>query len=103
MAYICYAKPRGGYQLYVAIADVSSYVPAGSALDQEAARRGNSVYFPGKVVPMLPEALSNGICSLNPKVDRLCMVAEMAISSEGKITRSRFYRAVIHSHARLTY
>nr|HAT8714286.1 ribonuclease R [Legionella jordanis] len=102
-AVYCYAKPKGGYQLYVAIADVSHYVEMDSALDKEAAKRGNSVYFPGQVVPMLPEALSNGICSLNPKVDRLCMVAEMAISEEGKITRSRFYRAVFHSHARLTY
>ncbi|RAP37591.1 ribonuclease R [Legionella quinlivanii] len=102
-AVYCYKKPKGGFQLYVAIADVSHYVKVGSALDQEASRRGNSVYFPGKVVPMLPEALSNGICSLNPHQDRLCMVAEMAISSEGKITRSRFYRAVFHSHARLTY
>jgi ribonuclease R len=87
----------------VAIADVSNYVPVGSPLDKEAARRGNSVYFPGKVVPMLPEALSNGICSLNPHVDRLCMVAEMSISADGKIKRSRFYRGVIHSQARLTY
>lgn len=102
-AVFCQMNPRGGFQLKVAIADVSHYVPIGSPLDQEAARRGNSVYFPGKVVPMLPEALSNGICSLNPKVDRLCMVADMAISNEGKITRSRFHRAVIHSHARLTY
>lgn len=102
-AVYCYEKPKGGFQLYVAIADVSNYVLPDSALDKEAARRGNSVYFPGKVVPMLPEALSNGLCSLNPHVDRLCMVAEMAISKEGKITRSRFYRAVIHSHARLTY
>lgn len=102
-AVYCFKKPKGGFQLYVAIADVSHYVPAGSALDKEAARRGNSVYFPGKVVPMLPEALSNGICSLNPHVDRLCMVAEMAINAEGKITRSRFYRAVFHSKARLTY
>ncbi|WP_133136399.1 ribonuclease R [Legionella rowbothamii] len=102
-AVYCYAKPKGGFQLYVAIADVSNYVQPNSALDKEAARRGNSVYFPGKVVPMLPEALSNGLCSLNPHVDRLCMVAEMAISKEGKIARSRFYRAVIHSHARLTY
>ena len=102
-AVYCYPKDNGGYQLYVAIADVSHYVPMGSALDSEAARRGNSVYFPGKVVPMLPEALSNGICSLNPHVDRLCMVAEMAISAEGKLTRSRLYRAVIHSKARLTY
>lgn len=102
-AVYCYKKPKGGFQLYVAIADVSNYVKQDSALDKEAARRGNSVYFPGKVVPMLPEALSNGLCSLNPHVDRLCMVAEMAISNDGKITRSRFYRAVIHSHARLTY
>ncbi|MCW8387473.1 ribonuclease R [Fluoribacter dumoffii] len=102
-AVYCYKKPKGGFQLYVAIADVSNYVMQDSALDKEAARRGNSVYFPGKVIPMLPEALSNGLCSLNPHVDRLCMVAEMAISNEGKISRSRFYRAVIHSHARLTY
>lgn len=102
-AVYCYEKPKGGYQLYVAIADVSHYVEIGSPLDKEAARRGNSVYFPGKVVPMLPEALSNGICSLNPKVDRLCMVAEMAISPAGKIRRAKFYRAVIHSQARLTY
>lgn len=102
-AVYCYKKPKGGFQLYVAIADVSNYVEQDSALDKEAARRGNSVYFPGKVVPMLPEALSNGLCSLNPHVDRLCMVAEMAISADGKIARSRFYRAVIHSHARLTY
>lgn len=102
-AVYCYKKPKGGFQLYVAIADVSNYVAKDSALDKEAARRGNSVYFPGKVVPMLPEALSNGLCSLNPHVDRLCMVAEMSISEDGKISRSRFYRAVIHSHARLTY
>lgn len=102
-AVYCYRKDNGGYQLYVAIADVSHYVPIGSPLDLEAARRGNSVYFPGQVVPMLPEALSNGICSLNPHVDRLCMVAEMVINAEGKMTRSRFYRAVIHSKARLTY
>lgn len=102
-AVYCYKKPKGGFQLYVAIADVSNYVSKDSALDKEAARRGNSVYFPGKVVPMLPEALSNGLCSLNPHVDRLCMVAEMSISEDGKISRSRFYRAVIHSQARLTY
>jgi ribonuclease R len=102
-AVYCYQKSKGGFQLYVAVADVSHYVAIDSPLDKEAARRGNSVYFPGKVVPMLPEALSNGICSLNPCVDRLCMVAEMAISAEGKITRSRFYRAVFHSKARLTY
>ncbi|RUR20706.1 ribonuclease R [Legionella sp. km535] len=102
-AVYCYKKPKGGFQLYVAIADVSNYVAQDSALDKEASRRGNSVYFPGKVVPMLPEALSNGLCSLNPRVDRLCMVAEMSISMDGKIARSRFYRAVIHSQARLTY
>ncbi|HRD69312.1 MAG TPA: ribonuclease R [Legionella sp.] len=102
-AVYCYRKPKGGYQLYVAIADVSNYVAKDSALDKEASRRGNSVYFPGKVVPMLPEALSNGLCSLNPHVDRLCMVAEMSITEDGKISRSRFYRGVIHSHARLTY
>lgn len=102
-AVYCYKKEKGGFQLFVAIADVSHYVTPGSALDREATRRGNSVYFPGKVVPMLPEALSNGICSLNPHVDRLCVVAEMAISTDGKITRSRFYRGVFHSQARLTY
>lgn len=102
-AVYCIAKPKGGFQLYVAIADVSHYVSLNSALDKEGARRGNSVYFPGKVVPMLPEALSNGICSLNPNVDRLCMVAEMNIGPDGKMLRSRFYRAVIHSKARLTY
>lgn len=102
-AVYCFKKPKGGYQLYVAIADVSHYVEQDSALDKEASRRGNSVYFPGKVVPMLPEALSNGLCSLNPRVDRLCMVAEMSINAAGKIMRSRFYRGVIYSHARLTY
>jgi len=102
-AVYCYSKPKGGFQLYVAIADVSHYVSRGTPLDDEAARRGNSVYFPGQVVPMLPEALSNGICSLNPHVDRLCMIMEMAISSNGKITRSQVYRGVIHSQARLTY
>lgn len=102
-AVYCIAKPKGGFQLYVAIADVSHYVGVGTPLDKEAALRGNSVYFPGQVIPMLPEALSNGICSLNPKVDRLCMIVEMGISPEGKITRSKFYRGVIHSQARLTY
>lgn len=102
-AVYCHSKPKGGFHLYVAIADVSHYVPTGTPLDDEAARRGNSVYFPGQVVPMLPEALSNGICSLNPGVDRLCMIMEMAISTSGKITRSNVYRGVIHSHARLTY
>ncbi len=94
---------RGGWRLYVAIADVSHYVRPGSALDEEAALRGNSVYFPEQVVPMLPEALSNGLCSLMPKVDRLAMVCEMELNRDGELTRSTFYEAVIHSHARLTY
>lgn len=99
----CIPKPNGGFRLLVAIADVSHYVSMDSPLDKEAARRGTSVYFPGQVIPMLPEALSNGICSLNPHVDRLCMVADMNISVDGKIIRSQFYRGVFHSHARLTY
>jgi ribonuclease R len=93
----------GGWKLYVAIADVSHYVKVGSALDTEAQLRGNSVYFPERVVPMLPEELSNGLCSLNPQVDRLAMVCEISISKTGKMADYRFYEAVIHSHARLTY
>ncbi|AYC31223.1 ribonuclease R [Pseudomonas cavernae] len=93
----------GGWKLYVAIADVSHYVKLGSALDEEAKVRGNSVYFPERVVPMLPEELSNGLCSLNPQVDRLAMVCEMNISKTGKMLDYQFYEAVIHSHARLTY
>ncbi len=96
------AKTKG-WRLYVAIADVSHYVPVGSALDQEALVRGNSVYFPDFVVPMLPEAISNGLCSLNPHVDRLCMVCEMTVSAAGKVSGYQFYEGVIHSHARLTY
>lgn len=96
-------KRRGGWRLFVAIADVSHYVAVDSALDKEAVARGNSVYFPDFVVPMLPEALSNGLCSLNPDVDRLCMVCEMNISPAGRITAYEFYEAVMHSHARLTY
>ena len=102
-AVCCLLKPTEGFQLYVAIADVSHYVGVDTLLDKEAALRGNSVYFPGQVIPMLPEALSNGICSLNPQVDRLCMVIEMSISPAGKMTRSKIYRSVIHSQARLTY
>ncbi|QEL10553.1 ribonuclease R [Kushneria phosphatilytica] len=93
----------GGWKLVVAIADVSHYVPAGSALDEEAYSRGNSVYFPGQVVPMLPELLSNGLCSLNPDVDRLCMVCEMNISQQGAISRYKFYEGIMRSKARLTY
>jgi len=98
----CKRTPKG-WKLLVAIADVSAYVPRGSALDQEAYRRGNSTYFPDRVVPMLPEVLSNGLCSLNPHVDRLCMVAELYISRNGELTRSRFFEGVMCSHARLTY
>ncbi len=96
-------KRRGGFRLIVAIADVSHYVRSGSALDAEALKRGNSVYFPQQVVPMLPEVLSNGLCSLNPHVDRLCMVCDMNISLAGRITAYKFYEGVMHSHARLTY
>jgi len=99
-----YCTPeKGGYRLVVAIADVSHYVKTGSALDREAIMRGNSVYFPRRVIPMLPEELSNGLCSLNPKVDRLCMVCDMHISTSGDIERYRFYPSVMHSQARLTY
>lgn len=96
-------KETGGWRLYVAIADVSHYVAVGSALDQEAHGRGNSVYFPEHVLPMLPEALSNGICSLNPEVDRLVMVCEIALTSAGKISSYQFMEGLIYSHARLTY
>jgi ribonuclease R len=99
-----YCEREGnGWRLFVAIADVSHYVRVGSALDQEATRRGTSVYFPDRVVPMLPEILSNGLCSLNPKVDRLCMVCEMRVNAQGKVTSSEFYDAVMRSKARLTY
>ena len=93
----------GGWTLYVAIADVSHYVKLDSALDKEAQERGNSVYFPEQVIPMLPEVLSNGLCSLNPLVDRLAIVCEIAISRAGKMLDYQFYEAVIQSQARLTY
>ena len=96
-------KQGKGWKLWVAIADVSYYVRPKSALDTEAYNRGNSVYFPNRVVPMLPEKLSNGLCSLNPQVDRLCMVCEMTLSAKGKMTDYQFYEAVMNSHARLTY
>lgn len=96
-------KKTKGWHLYVAIADVSHYVTLGSALDREAQVRGTSVYFPDHVVPMLPEAISNGLCSLNPNVDRLAMVCEMTISAKGRVSSYQFYEGVIHSHARLTY
>ena len=96
-------KQGKGWKLWVAIADVSYYVRPKSALDTEAYNRGNSVYFPNRVVPMLPEKLSNGLCSLNPQVDRLCMVCEITISAKGKMIDYQFYEAVMNSHARLTY
>lgn len=96
-------RTRGGYVLYVAIADVAHYVRPDTLLDGAARERGTSVYFPARVIPMLPEQLSNGICSLNPEVDRLTMVCEMRFDAEGRRTRARFYDAVIHSRARLIY
>jgi len=99
-----YCEPAGkGWRLLVAIADVAHYVEIGSALDKQATVRGTSVYFPDRVVPMLPEVLSNGLCSLNPRVDRLCMVCDMRVSAEGKVTRSTFVEGVMNSSARLTY
>ena len=99
-----YAEPtKNGWKLLVAIADVSHYVKEGSELDSESYERGNSVYFPHRVVPMLPEAISNGLCSLNPKVERLSMVCEMSIDPLGELLDYKFYSAVMLSHARLTY
>jgi len=97
------SRTPGGYRLVVAIADVAHYAKPGGALDREALRRGTSVYFPSMVLPMLPERLSNGICSLNPDVDRLCMVCDLALDSEGRPLQSEIYEAVMRSHARLTY
>ncbi len=94
---------EGGWHLVVAIADVSAYVPAGSALDREAFKRGNSCYFPDRVVPMLPEALSNGLCSLRPDEDRACLAAHLWIDGKGRLRRHRFERALMRSQARLTY
>lgn len=99
-----FCEPSGkGWRLLVAIADVAHYVEVKSPLDKEAIVRGTSVYFPDRVVPMLPEALSNGLCSLNPEVDRLCMVCDMRVSQDGKVTRATFVEAVMRSKARLTY
>ncbi len=92
-----------GFRLWVGIADVSHYVKHGDALDLEARERGNSVYFPRRVIPMLPEKLSNRLCSLNPQLERLCLTCEMAIGPKGDIKDFRFYPAVMFSHARLTY
>jgi len=99
-----YCEPQGsGWRLVVAIADVSFYVRPGDALDKEAYDRGNSVYFPRRVIPMLPEALSNGLCSINPDVERLCMVCDMQIDGKGEIQRYKFYPSVMRSKARMTY
>ena len=92
-----------GWRLLVAIADVSNYVDTGSAIDIDAYDRATSVYFPRRVIPMLPEKLSNGLCSLNPDVDRLCMVCDMLITAKGDVHAYQFYPAVMHSHARFTY
>ncbi|MFY8104167.1 MAG: ribonuclease R [Ramlibacter sp.] len=92
-----------GWRLLVAIADVSHYVETGSAIDIDAYERATSVYFPRRVIPMLPEKLSNGLCSLNPQVDRLCMVCDMLIAATGEIHAYQFYPAVMWSHARFTY
>ena len=97
------AREGDGFRLRVAIADVSHYVRHGDALDQDARERGTSVYFPRRVIPMLPEKLSNGLCSLNPEVDRLAMVCDMSITAAGKVARYEFYPALFRSHARLTY
>jgi ribonuclease R len=102
-AVYCEKQKDGGWKLLVAIADVSHYVQVNSALDSEAWRRGTSVYFPARVVPMLPEAISNGLCSLKPAVDRLCMVCEMTISNNGQVEGYQFFEAVMKSHARMTY
>lgn len=102
-ALFCEKRKGGGWRLAVAIAEVSHYVDIDSALDQEAKNRATSVYFPDYVVPMLPEVLSNGLCSLKPKVDRLCLVCEMNLSPAGKVTSYKFFEGVIHSQARLTY
>ncbi|UXZ05644.1 ribonuclease R [Moraxella nasicaprae] len=96
-------RAGGNYRVVVAIADVSHYVTPNSPLDIDAYERGTSVYFPHRVIPMLPEELSNDLCSLNPNVDRLCMVADMKLSRAGKITAYEFYPAIMHSKARLTY
>ena len=102
-AVFCERTRNSGWRLIVAIADVGHYVRPGSALDAEARERGTSVYFPNRVLPMLPEALSNGLCSLVPGEDRLCLCCELRVSDDGRITRSRFFEGVMRSAARLTY
>ncbi|MEM1022671.1 MAG: ribonuclease R [Myxococcota bacterium] len=100
---VCAVRNGAFDKLYVAIADVSHYVRLGKALDEEAFRRGTSTYLTDRAIPMLPETLSNGLCSLNPSVDRLCMLVEMTVDDRGRITDASFHRAVMRSQARLTY
>lgn len=100
---VCAVKDKSGFLLYVAIADVSHYVRLGTPLDREAQTRGTSTYLTDRAIPMLPEALSNGLCSLKPNVDRLCMLAELHVAHNGHIDRAKFQRAVMRSKARLTY
>ena len=99
----CTLGKHKGWRLLVAIADVSYYVDTGSSIDIDAYERATSVYFPRRVIPMLPEKLSNGLCSLNPLVDRLCMVCDMLVDADGEVHAYQFYQAVMHSHARFTY
>ena len=99
-----FCEPKGnGWRLIVAIADVGHYVRAGAGLDEDARERGTSVYFPDRVVPMLPEPLSNGLCSLQPDQDRLCLCCEMIVSRQGEVKQSRFYEGVMRSVRRFTY
>ncbi len=102
-AVFCETRSGGGFRLVVAIADVSHYVNPGDVLDREALLRGNSVYFPRRVIPMLPERLSNGLCSINPEVERLCMACDMKVDARGEVESYQFSSAVMRSHARLTY
>jgi ribonuclease R len=96
-------KTRKGFTLYVSIADVSHYVPMDSALDREAYKRGTSIYFPGSVIPMLPSRLSNGVCSLNPREDRMTVTARMVYNTKGELLDTFFNRSIIQSCRRLTY
>ena len=100
---VCVEKSDGGYRLHVSIADVAHYVRPGSALDEDAYARGTSVYFPDRALPMLPEELSNGICSLNPNEDRLTKTAMIEFGARGEVLKTRFFNSVIRSHARMTY
>src|SRR6185295_13695753 len=95
--------PGGNWRLFVHIADVSHYVKPGTALDDEARRRGNSTYLVDRVIPMLPEALSNELCSLKPNVDRLTKCVEFLIAQDGRVLKTRSYAAMIHSQRRFTY